>query len=174
MGFSPELAQEAVLRSPPEALEQAVEYCFNHPNGGGSAATTSSTTTPADPTTQAPTTSTTSSSGEPARPVIEGGAQSATTSSVVEETAASTTATTSTKESSLNKEKIDDVEIPAAPASVPEEENFQLDKTILDKFANTMLPGLMKILGKTKLIKGDFIPCVYLSQIDSNGHLFPN
>lgn len=31
MGFSAELAQEAVLRSPPDSLEQAVEYCFNHP-----------------------------------------------------------------------------------------------------------------------------------------------
>ena len=32
MGFSLELANEAVLRSPPVSLEQALEYCFNHPN----------------------------------------------------------------------------------------------------------------------------------------------
>ena len=34
MGFSAELAHEAVLRSPPDSLEQAVEYCFNHPANG--------------------------------------------------------------------------------------------------------------------------------------------
>jgi uncharacterized UBP type Zn finger protein len=34
MVFSLELAHEAVLRSPPDSLEKAVDYCFNHPNTG--------------------------------------------------------------------------------------------------------------------------------------------
>ena len=45
MGFSPELAREAVLQSPPDSLEQAVEYCFNHPT---SSAVTTQATTAAD------------------------------------------------------------------------------------------------------------------------------
>jgi hypothetical protein len=50
------------------------------------------------------------------------------------------------KGSSLNKEaKADESESMAAQSS--EEESFQLDNTILDKFLNSMLPGLMKILG---------------------------
>ena len=53
MGFSPELAHEAVLRSPPDSLEQAVDYCFNHPNSGSAstaAAAAAVTTTPSSTT----------------------------------------------------------------------------------------------------------------------------
>ena len=52
------------------------------------------------------------------------------------------------KGSSLNKEaKADESESMAARPKSAEEESFQHDNTILDKFANSMLSGLMKILG---------------------------
>lgn len=154
MGFSPELAQEAVIRSPPDSLEQAVEYCFNHPTNTSNTPTpTVTTVTDATATTtteQQPTTSTASStvfSNEPARPVIEGtgvggSVQAAASISGQENSSNPSNDSKLTKESSLNKEKAEEIEVQTS-----EDALFQLDKTILDKFANTMLPGLMKILG---------------------------
>lgn len=80
MGFSTELAQEAVLRSPPDSLEQAVEYCFNHPANtqtlAGAATTTTTVTAPS--TTETPgdmltgiRTALASNDPDLARPVIE-------------------------------------------------------------------------------------------------------
>lgn len=83
MGFTAELAQEAVIRSPADSLEQAVEYCFSHPTSSSNTTTTSTTTesssnnvnqgtsSSSNLITDQPSISTTSSSNELSTPVIE-------------------------------------------------------------------------------------------------------
>jgi hypothetical protein len=135
MGFSAELAQEAVVRSPPDSLEQAVEYCFNHPQG----ATTAVEATPAvqqQETAAVTTTVSTDSmssavSNEPATPVIEqaGENQNSNVSEMVTENsapaAASTTVTTAMTVTPSNHI------LPPPPlptSSKIEEPTYQLDK----------------------------------------------
>ena len=170
MGFSPELAHEAVSRSPPDSLEQAVEYCFNHPNPS----TSSSSAQAADETTAAtssvapstittaiiPTTTTleetasmSSSTNEPARPVIEISSldlqnrihQSLTNMQhTIDSLEAASSSSTSKKEE--KQQQTQDVKMDDQTLEDTVEQIHQLDKVILDKFANNMLPGLTKIL----------------------------
>jgi hypothetical protein len=185
MGFSAELAHEAVSRSPPDSLEQAVEYCFNHPNGAttdtptATPATTSATTattaaTAATPTTTTVTNSnleeilsnlnyTTSSTNEPATPVIE----VSSTLPNIHQSLANIQQTIDSIEDSVNEAtrmaaaaaaasrrddkepivKMDENQSSSTSASADDSDQIhQLDKVILDKFANNMLPGLTKIL----------------------------
>jgi len=130
MGFSPELAQEAVNRSPPDSLEQAVEYCFNHPNNSVSSGPSSvrEALEHANMVRAALRATATGTSGQ-SQPVIEQQAEALSSSSSVGGSG--------------------DVEamMPEAGSGQEEEEAVhQLDKQILDKFASTMLPGLVKIL----------------------------
>ena len=152
MGFSAELAHEAVSRSPPDSLEQAVEYCFNHPNAAATTSTASAAAPPPPPSTTTTTTTSaqiedilsnllppsTSSSGEAAAtPVIE---VSASLPSIRQSLA--------TIQHTLDL--IDVVKGRDEKPTIHEEDAdqvvHQLDKVILDKFANNMLPGLTKIL----------------------------
>jgi hypothetical protein len=177
MGFSPELAQEAVMRSPPDSLEQAVDYCFNHPTAGtASTLTSAGSATVVGPTT--PATSNASSETETVhQPLIEtpsldqvimGAISSATLDEVMPSSTTQSAAdaavslppphpsTTMTASNPIpvlvRTQKPIATVIPAAstpstePISTTPDETHQLDKAILDRFANTMLPGLMKIL----------------------------
>lgn len=183
MGFSAELAHEAVSRSPPDSLEQAVEYCFNHPNGSGATSTettttTAATTSTATATVPASTTTSTSSNlaeilsninyttstNEPATPVIE---VSSTLPSIhqslanIQQTidsiedsvneatrmaAVATASSASRRDEKENVVKMEENQSSTTSNLDDSDQIHQLDKVILDKFANNMLPGLTKIL----------------------------
>lgn len=150
MGFSPELAREAVLQSPPDSLEQAVEYCFNHPTNSAitSQAATASATISESETISAQERNV---DAQTARPVIEQptvtGLEATSASTITDETSASTNIELMPFESIPPKPAAAEVAAePAMPGVEEEEVVHQLDKAILDKFANSMLPGLMKIL----------------------------
>lgn len=128
MGFSAELSREAVVRSPPDSLEHAVEYCFNNPQSRPASGEASSN---------------------------QQASGSSNTESQQQTTMGATTqATESTQNipTSQTSEAMSISSTPPPPAPLPLAESatdrsgYQLDKTILDKFAQNMLPGLMKIL----------------------------
>jgi len=161
MGFTPELAQEAVMRSPPDSLEQAVDYCFNHPTGGSAStsATLASSSTAAAATTAPSTTQTSETNTDTG--LIDFAAALRRTAALAEESAANLlphSAQPSTVGPPTNPIPVlvrtqKPITTPSSVANEPTtttttqpEETHQLDKAILDRFANTMLPGLMKIL----------------------------
>ncbi len=137
MGFSPELAQEAVNRSPPDSLEQAVEYCFNHPNH-------TPTTMSTGPSSVREALERANNTADGLRAAIDASAAPESGQSQamprIEQNATSTESLSVLESGSL------EAPMPEASSSVEEEVIHQLDKQILDKFASTMLPGLMKIL----------------------------
>jgi len=169
MGFSPELAHEAVLRSPPDSLEQAVDYCFNHPNTGSTStavAATTTTTTPVDSASNTnPEQSSSTSAAATAQAIVETSIDQVILEAI---NVATTTATTTTNANIITDTDESMPTIPVqqrtikplpttttAAASKEQttpgqsdslDDNHQLDKAILDKFVNNMLPGLMKIL----------------------------
>lgn len=182
MVFSAELAHEAVSRSPPDSLEQAVEYCFNHPNGATASSSTETTATTSTTTTAPPTASTTTttatnnnleeilsnlnyttSTNEPATPVIEVSSTlpnihqslaniQQTIDSIedsVNEATRLAAAATARREGREEKEaviKMDENQSSSTSVLDDSDQIHQLDKVILDKFANNMFPGLTKIL----------------------------
>ena len=142
MGFSAELAREAVLRSPSVvSLEQAVEYCFNYTPSAN--VNTQATTTAASTTGS----SSGSMSQELALPVIEtAGDAATTTTSIALETTATSSSAEATKPAAILPPLPPPPPMSSQSSASVENELYQLDKAILDKFAHTMLPGLMKIL----------------------------
>ena len=142
MGFSPELAQEAVLRSPPDSLEQAVDYCFNH-HTNSTTEQPSTSTLEQMPTTSGQTSASTISIQEPARPVIE----SLPNIEIALEPSTASAVQTAPPDEPVDVETVDVMpKEEAKPEDDQSEELCQLDKAILQKFAESMLPGLMKIL----------------------------
>ena len=172
MGFSPELAQEAVMRSPPDSLEQAVDYCFNHPTPS----TTSTSATPATSVAQTMAANSNASTETAIETVTQSSIETSSLDQVIMGAISSATLDEAMPSSTIppvslppshpstsiapsnpvpvlvRTQKPVATVIPAAstpssePTTTTPDETHQLDKAILDRFANTMLPGLMKIL----------------------------